>query len=341
MNTTFLRTAALLGAAFLGILALPTDSPAQHMRGAGMHHVPAMPGHPSMTGSSMNFMMMQHMPMQQMQHTQMQAMQMQHMQMVNASTALRRREEAARRFDRALREQAALRALAALQAQMALNTQAGLRTQAAVLANTYSAAPVPMTGNLYNPFAYGSFPAAGYAANGYGANPANYASGGGYGGGAYGMGYGMAAYGAGYGGGYGSDYSPTTASSTKPVSTYTRSTDSSSTDQSSVSRSVLDALGVPTENGQLQWPLGLRVLAPATKAEALRHQVDMLVKQAAAQFASGKASPATVEAAMNATGQLRDLMRHGGGSAAIAEQTRRDAADFLNRLDTALLAMKR
>jgi hypothetical protein len=91
---------------------------------------------------------------------------------------------------------------------------------------------------------------------------------------------------------------------------------------------------------ELRWPLGLRVLAPAAKAEALRRQVDTLVQQSATQFAGGKLSPGTVELAIDATAQLRKLLHQRNGSAAIAEQTVRDADGFLNRVDTALLALK-
>jgi hypothetical protein len=100
--------------------------------------------------------------------------------------------------------------------------------------------------------------------------------------------------------------------------------------------SLQSILGLPGEKGRLSWPLGLRILAPAPEAEALRQQIDGLIQSLAYQAGSGQVQSGTVDAATGATRDLRRLLRRGEGSAAIAEYTYQEADRFLGRLDSAI-----
>jgi hypothetical protein len=72
---------------------------------------------------------------------------------------------------------------------------------------------------------------------------------------------------------------------------------------------VLDALGVPNEDGKLSWPLGLRILPPQAESRPLRQQIDALLGLAASQALSGQANPRIVASAGRAVDQLHQLLR--------------------------------
>jgi hypothetical protein len=172
-------------------------------------------------------------------------------------------------------------------------------------------------------------------------SPYSYGSGG-SGSGGYGSGgSGSGGYGSG-GSGSGGSGSPAGSAGSSPYDYGTSAANSvASASMQGVSAAqfgYLDLLGLPHDGINMRWPLGLRILAPAPKATALRQQVDSLLHLAAAEAASGSTKPGTVSAATLAIGELRDLL-HKGGSAALAEQTSRDARQFLNRLDQALLSL--
>jgi hypothetical protein len=122
----------------------------------------------------------------------------------------------------------------------------------------------------------------------------------------------------------GSEHSPSNTSAKPPV---TKAGNSGET------------LGLLTEGGRLSWPLGLRMLAPASQAQELRRQVDALVRIAATQAGGGTVQPATVEATTAAVGQLRALLHQQSGSAAMAEQTALEARRFLDRIERTLQAI--
>src|SRR5437588_12287455 len=48
--------------------------------------------------------------------------------------------------------------------------------------------------------------------------------------------------------------------------------------------------GLPAENGHVQWPLGLRILAPANETKALRAQLELVLSFVATQAAAGQAN---------------------------------------------------
>jgi hypothetical protein len=214
---------------------------------------------------------------------------------------------------------------------------------------------------LGNPFsAYGSNPYSLHAANPYSLMPSTAYAGnsgmggygsGGYGGGGGGYGGGGGGYGGG-GGGYGGGGSSSGMSSSgyggssqaygspSPYPGYGSYGSQPSTESHGHS-GLQDFLGLPHEQGHLSWPLGLRVLPPASRATELRQQVESLVQLAAAQAAQGNVSSSTVELATDATQQLRELLKKAQGNVALAERTRSDARQFLNRLESALLALRR
>jgi hypothetical protein len=176
----------------------------------------------------------------------------------------------------------------------------------------------------------------------------------GYGGAGYGLGYGGSGYGgsgyggfgsggSGYGGsGYGgSGYGSSgqgygNGSSAVGTTSPSYSTASYTAPRQAGTASGIDSFGLPHEADALSWPLGLRILPPAAKSQALRQEVNAQVRLAAAQAATGQVRSDTVEAATNATGQLRDLLRGKKDSAGMAEQTVRDAEQFLDRIDRVL-----
>jgi hypothetical protein len=100
-------------------------------------------------------------------------------------------------------------------------------------------------------------------------------------------------------------------------------------------RSLLTASGVPTAEGQLVWPLALRVL-PDSEAAPLRGQIDALLQTAATQAARGRPNADVVKELGRATGQLRkQLLRHQEERGGLAQTSYEDAERFLDRLDGA------
>jgi hypothetical protein len=173
---------------------------------------------------------------------------------------------------------------------------------------------------------------AGYRAGAYGTG---YPSAGGYGsGGGYsGSGAGGASGGGngGYGGGGG--YGPSSQASNP----YAYSAPANVANPTlSASGSALDSLGVPTEAGRLSWPLGLRVLPPAVKSAALRRQIESVL-----QLDQGQMSVGAADAAALATEQLRALLHQQRERGVLPGQTIRDAAEFLDRLELSLTALRR
>jgi hypothetical protein len=139
----------------------------------------------------------------------------------------------------------------------------------------------------------------------------------------------------GYGGGYGQASPPA-----DPYS-YANATPWSSAPGRQPADPIFDAEGERGEDDGLHWPLGLRILPPGPRAQALRRQVEALLQSNAASSADGRISAGAVELATDATEQLRDLLRRKQGSGVMAERTYRDAMDYLDRLEVSLLALER
>src|SRR5207245_762104 len=97
---------------------------------------------------------------------------------------------------------------------------------------------------------------------------------------------------------------------------------------------ALAALGVPTKGGQVDWPLGLRILPPSEKAGELRQQLDGLL-QLAASHGDSQVNPHLVEASRVAVEELHELLRS-KKSAYLAQHTYNEADRFLEKLADAL-----
>jgi hypothetical protein len=172
-----------------------------------------------------------------------------------------------------------------------------------------------------NPYsAYFSNPYSGAGASSYGGAAGSYGSG---------------AASAGGSGGAASGYGSGAAAGNSAATGTQRQVSTARTDGS-----VLDVLGVPHEGNKVSWPLGLRILPPAAQSEALRTQVDSLLLFTSAQAVYGQVNGGAVDRAVQATAQLRDLLRKGGADA-MSAHTYHEAWQFLDRLDTTLLTVKR
>jgi hypothetical protein len=98
---------------------------------------------------------------------------------------------------------------------------------------------------------------------------------------------------------------------------------------------LLTASGVPNDNGQLRWALGLAILA-APGADELREQIEALFDAAARQAAAGPVNPVLGEEAHHAVQKLRRLLlkekaERFGMPLAVYQESER----FLNKLDRA------
>jgi plastocyanin len=99
--------------------------------------------------------------------------------------------------------------------------------------------------------------------------------------------------------------------------------------------SLLTASGVPNDNGQLGWPLGLRILA-GPETDHLREQIDALFQEAANQTASGSVSSPLIQEMRAAVKSfrrflLKDKAERFGMPLAVYQKSER----FLNQLDHA------
>jgi hypothetical protein len=97
--------------------------------------------------------------------------------------------------------------------------------------------------------------------------------------------------------------------------------------------SWLDSLGLPNEGGKVAWPLGLRVLGPASEVQPLRQQIDSLLPllAAAGRDAETTAISGQLEDALR---QARRLLAENGDG--LADATQAEARRFLNDISRAL-----
>ena len=192
--------------------------------------------------------------------------------------------------------------------------------------------PNAFQSGLFNPYAAGYVPPA-YSYSGYGAGAPYSAAG--YGG------YSSAAPYA--GGGYGSSYGASNAymnpyaqgyASAQPNSGIPAYSPSAS---QSKQQSVLGALGIPNEDGAVQWPLAFRLMSPDKKRELL-DPLESQLKVAATQAASDKANPAVLKQAKQNVEDLHKWLLP--RRLDLAEGTYRDAVRFLAKLDNALATIR-
>ena len=169
--------------------------------------------------------------------------------------------------------------------------------------------------------------------------------------GGYGMtgGYGMPGYqgdygSGGYGGSYGSnsdttmqayDYVDYTTGNGYGQATAISGSPSPTTDW----RTFVTALGVPTENGRLSWPLGLQILRPESETQELRQQVNALIQVAASAALNGHRDQRTVDDIKEALAKLRSLLRINGKDR-YYPSTYRESERFLTQLEKGLKVLE-
>lgn len=100
---------------------------------------------------------------------------------------------------------------------------------------------------------------------------------------------------------------------------------------------AVDAYGVPTEKGQLAWPLAFRLMSPEQRKAKLQ-PAESAITVALTQAASGKANPKIVDEARLSVARLRQWLRE--RKLDLAEGTYNDANRFLQKIDDALDAVK-
>jgi len=149
-----------------------------------------------------------------------------------------------------------------------------------------------------------------------------------------GQGYGsMQSYGQGYGNMQDSGQGYGDASLNTLPQTYATEPQRSREDKS-MSR-LLTASGVPNDNGQLRWPIGLVILA-APGADELGGQIEALFEESARQAASGPVNPVLAEEARHAVQKLRRLLLKDKSERFLMPLTvYQESERFLNKLDHA------
>jgi hypothetical protein len=111
-------------------------------------------------------------------------------------------------------------------------------------------------------------------------------------------------------------------------------------EESGLSR-LLTASGVPNDNGQLRWPLGLRILA-ARETDELRERIDALLQVAATQATGDPVSSPVIQEMSEAVKKFRRLLlkdkaeRFGMPLAVYNESER-----FLNQLEHAAQVLRK
>jgi len=175
--------------------------------------------------------------------------------------------------------------------------------------------------------------AAGYGGSGY--NPYLASLYAGYGLGGYGMGGGYGGGGGGGGGGYGGSSGSNGPAASAQAQNYINDALAAKPRESN---NVLTAYGIPNEEGRLQWPVGLRVLAPSATTDPLRQRIDSLVATLLEQkLQYGRVDASLVEETNRAIDSLRQQLA--GHSTDLSFTSYQDSRAFLARLQDALKKM--
>jgi plastocyanin len=106
---------------------------------------------------------------------------------------------------------------------------------------------------------------------------------------------------------------------------------------------LLKAIGLPTEDGHLRWPLPLRVMAsPATEERQLREQIDALFEEVASEAARGEVKPFLLDEMHDAVKEFRALVFRDRPDRLVFSQAEwQDSDRFLHKLDHAQKLLKR
>jgi hypothetical protein len=97
--------------------------------------------------------------------------------------------------------------------------------------------------------------------------------------------------------------------------------------------------GLPSANGRVQWPLGLRILAPANETKALREQLEAVLYFVATQAAEGQVNRTFIDFGLQAVRDFRRLLRPRQGT--IATFTYTEATRFLDRAERGLIQIRK
>jgi hypothetical protein len=95
--------------------------------------------------------------------------------------------------------------------------------------------------------------------------------------------------------------------------------------------SILSAMGVPNEGGQITWPFELRVMGP-TEVTGLRTQLEGLLQLVAMQAGSGQVNPRAVDAARQAVNRLDALLLQDKKRGGLGMTSFEDSERFLRQL---------
>jgi hypothetical protein len=98
----------------------------------------------------------------------------------------------------------------------------------------------------------------------------------------------------------------------------------------------IETLGMPTSDGRLSWPLGIRSLP--TEAAVLCRQIDALAQTAAKQAIDDELSPQIAERTIQATAELRKWLANRADR--LPSHTSAEAFEFLSRLDRAMKSLE-
>jgi len=97
--------------------------------------------------------------------------------------------------------------------------------------------------------------------------------------------------------------------------------------------------GLPSENGRLQWPLGLRFLPPDRQTKPLREQLEFVLYFVATQAAEGKVNHVFIDFGLETVRDLRRLLRPRKGI--MLEFNYTEAMRFLDRAERGLTKIKK
>lgn len=96
---------------------------------------------------------------------------------------------------------------------------------------------------------------------------------------------------------------------------------------------LLRAVGLPNDQGEIRWPLALRVAPPGPKSQELRQQIEAFVQASALQEVRPPLSHALAEEASRAVDALRRLMRtERAERGTLREEAYQEAERFLDQL---------
>lgn len=139
--------------------------------------------------------------------------------------------------------------------------------------------------------------------------------------------------GGGYGGGYGTGGMNSANAGSAMAADYT----AAGAVAASPSGTSVELLGFSLDNGQLNWPLGVRILAPSDQTSLLRGRIDALLSLMATQAAAGSVNPALLDETIRSVVELRKRLE--SRSMDLVEYTYREAHWFLDQLERSLKVM--